>query len=220
VVVRTNVLVLDDYRTFADAIATRLRAEPDFDVVAVATIEEARRVVAERRIDVVLLDAHLGDRDGIRFGQELRAGRPEIRLVIVTATDDEKRVCEAVRGGASAWVAKDDSVDHLITVVRGVLRDETWIPPRLLTAVLRDFAQAQRDRNRHEALIATLTPREQEVLRCMVSGMSRSAIAEKLFLSPNTVRTHMQNVLGKLGVHSTLAAVAVARRAGMNGDGL
>ncbi|WP_344555067.1 response regulator transcription factor, partial [Streptomyces atrovirens] len=84
-----------------------------------------------------------------------------------------------------------------------------------LTGVLRELTAARRHRTESERLVESLTPREREVLRCMVAGLGRKAVAERLFLSPHTVRTHMQNVLGKLGVHSTLAAVALARRAGV-----
>lgn len=100
-------------------------------------------------------------------------------------------------------------------MIRGVLRDETHLPPALLTAVLRELTAARKHRTDSERLVDSLTPRELEVLRCMVAGLGRKAVAERLFLSPHTVRTHMQNVLGKLGVHSTLAAVALARRAGV-----
>ena len=85
----------------------------------------------------------------------------------------------------------------------------------LLTGVLRELTAARKHRTESERLVESLTPREREVLRCMVAGLGRKAVAERLFLSPHTVRTHMQNVLGKLGVHSTLAAVALARRAGV-----
>ena len=85
----------------------------------------------------------------------------------------------------------------------------------LLTGVLRELTAARKHRTESERLVESLTPREREVLRCMVAGLGRKAVAERLYLSPHTVRTHMQNVLGKLGVHSTLAAVALARRAGV-----
>jgi DNA-binding NarL/FixJ family response regulator len=192
-----RILVVDDHRTFAEALASRLRAEPGFGVAATTTIDGARRLIDERRPDVVLLDVDLDGRDGIRFAAEIRAGHADVRIVMVTAGEEEKRVAEAVRG---------------------VLRDETHIPPRLLTYVLSDLMAAEQERNEHETLVGALTPREREVLQCMVSGMTRASIAQHLFLSPNTVRTHMQNVLGKLGVHSTLAAVAVARRAGIGED--
>src|SRR5439155_13306067 len=92
--------------------------------------------------------------------------------------------------------------------------DETWIPPKLLTGVLRDLRCQERERSAHRRLVDGLTAREREVLRCMMAGASRATIAEQLVLSPNTVRTHMRNVLAKLGVHSMVAAVAVARRVG------
>ncbi len=96
-----------------------------------------------------------------------------------------------------------------------MLRDETHLPPALLTGVLRELTATRKHRTESQQLVESLTPREREVLRCMVAGLGRKAVAERLFLSPHTVRTHMQNVLGKLGVHSTLAAVALARRAGV-----
>jgi DNA-binding NarL/FixJ family response regulator len=102
-----------------------------------------------------------------------------------------------------------------MAVIKGVMRDETHIPPLLLTGVIRELTAARRDRTESERLVESLTPREKQVLRCMVAGLGRQAVADRLFLSPHTVRTHMQNVLGKLGVHSTLAAVALARRAGV-----
>jgi DNA-binding NarL/FixJ family response regulator len=135
--------------------------------------------------------------------------------VVLAERDDPHRAAVALQAGASGWVAKDCSLSRLLAVVRGVLRDETHLPPALLTGVLRELTAARRHRTESEQLVESLTPREQEVLRCMVAGLGRKAVAERLFLSPHTVRTHMQNVLGKLGVHSTLAAVALARRAGV-----
>ena len=129
--------------------------------------------------------------------------------------DDSRRAALALQAGASGWVAKDCSLQRLLAVIRGVLRDETHLPPALLTGVLRELTAARKHRTESERLVESLTPREREVLRCMVAGLGRKAVAERLFLSPHTVRTHMQNVLGKLGVHSTLAAVALARRAGV-----
>ncbi|GJF32831.1 hypothetical protein KNE206_55310 [Kitasatospora sp. NE20-6] len=135
--------------------------------------------------------------------------------MVLAGSDDPRRAVRALQAGAVGWVAKESSLARLLTVVRGVLRDETHLSPALLTGVVRELTSARRDRTESERLVGTLTPREEEVLRCMVAGLGRQAVAERLYLSPHTVRTHMQNVLGKLGVHSTLAAVAVARRAGI-----
>jgi DNA-binding NarL/FixJ family response regulator len=153
--------------------------------------------------------------DGLALVERIRAAYPATRTVVLAERDDPVRAARALQAGACGWVAKDCSLSRLLAVVRGVLRDETHLPPALLTGVLRELTAARRHRTESEQLVESLTPREQEVLRCMVAGLGRKAVAERLFLSPHTVRTHMQNVLGKLGVHSTLAAVALARRAGV-----
>ncbi|MEV5979222.1 response regulator transcription factor [Streptomyces sp. NPDC052114] len=240
--VRIRVLVVDDHRIFAESLAAALAAEPDVDVSAAgsgpAALRCLERAVGEgRRYDVLLVDADLGSAasalqgnrpavpvqegnadglvDGISLVAGVRSGQPAVRTVVLAEKDDPRRAALALQAGASGWVAKDCSLSRLLTVIRGVLRDETHLPPALLTGVLRELTAARKHRTESERLVESLTPREREVLRCMVAGLGRKAVAERLFLSPHTVRTHMQNVLGKLGVHSTLAAVALARRAGV-----
>ncbi|GAA2790479.1 LuxR C-terminal-related transcriptional regulator [Kitasatospora sp. CM 4170] len=154
--------------------------------------------------------------DGITLLARVRRGHPALRAIVLATADDPHRAARALHAGATGWVAKESSLARLLAVIRGVLRDETHLPPALLTGVIRELTTARRDRTESERLVDTLTPREKEILRCMVAGLGRQAVAERLYLSPHTVRTHMQNVLGKLGVHSTLAAVAVARRAGVS----
>lgn len=240
-VVRIRVLVVDDHRIFAESLAAALAAEPDVDVAAAgsgpAALRCLDRAAAEgRRFDVMLVDADLGTAaaaqlgmravavpdggdnglvDGISLVVGVRSGQPSVRTVVLAEKDDSRRAALALQAGASGWVAKDCSLQRLLAVIRGVLRDETHLPPALLTGVLRELTAARKHRTESERLVESLTPREREVLRCMVAGLGRKAVAERLFLSPHTVRTHMQNVLGKLGVHSTLAAVALARRAGV-----
>lgn len=238
-VVRIRVLVVDDHRIFAESLAAALAAEPDVDVSAAgsgpAALRCLERAVAEgRRYDVLLVDADLGGQlpggraavpvqeaneeglvDGISLVAGVRSAQPAVRIVVLAERDDPRRAALALQAGASGWVAKDCSLSRLLNVIRGVLRDETHLPPALLTGVLRELTAARKHRTESERLVESLTPREREVLRCMVAGLGRKAVAERLFLSPHTVRTHMQNVLGKLGVHSTLAAVALARRAGV-----
>ncbi|WP_030774884.1 LuxR C-terminal-related transcriptional regulator [Streptomyces sp. NRRL F-2664] len=237
--VRIRVLVVDDHRIFAESLAAALTAEPDVDVSAAgsgpAALRCLERAAAEgRRFDVLLVDADLGaapgtvpaqrepatgppppGADGIALVAGVRAAHPGVRTVVLAERDDPRRAALALQAGASGWVAKDCSLSRLLAVVRGVLREETHLPPALLTGVLRELTAARKHRTDSERLVESLTPREHEVLRCMVAGLGRKDVAARLFLSPHTVRTHMQNVLGKLGVHSTLAAVALARRAGV-----
>ncbi|MCX5198936.1 response regulator transcription factor [Streptomyces sp. NBC_00249] len=240
--VRIRVLVVDDHRIFAESLAAALAAEPDVDVSAAGSGPAASRCLdraaAEgRRFDVLLVDADLGaavpatgavpaqresgsgppppPSDGIALVAGVRLAHPTVRTVVLAERDDPRRAALALQAGASGWVAKDCSLSRLLAVVRGVLREETHLPPALLTGVLRELTAARKHRSDSERLVESLTPREHEVLRCMVAGLGRKDVAARLFLSPHTVRTHMQNVLGKLGVHSTLAAVALARRAGV-----
>ncbi|WP_431982793.1 response regulator transcription factor [Streptomyces qinglanensis] len=152
---------------------------------------------------------------GLPLVARVRADYPAVRTVVLAERDDPRHAAAALQAGAGGWVAKDCSLSRLLQVIRGVLKDETHLPPALLTGVLRELTASRKHRTESERLVESLTPREREVLRCMVAGLGRKAVAERLYLSPHTVRTHMQNVLGKLGVHSTLQAVALARRAGV-----
>ncbi|WP_181767943.1 response regulator transcription factor [Streptomyces albidus (ex Kaewkla and Franco 2022)] len=152
---------------------------------------------------------------GIPLVGRLRSEHPAVRTVMLAERDDPRQAAAALQAGAGGWVAKDCSLSRLLQVIRGVLKDETHLSPALLTGVLKELTASRKHRTESERLVEALTPREREVLRCMVAGLGRKAVAERLYLSPHTVRTHMQNVLGKLGVHSTLAAVALARRAGV-----
>lgn len=213
----SKILVLDAYVTFAEALARRLDVEPGMRAFAATTVEQARKMLVERRFDVLLLDVEIDGQDGLRFADEALSVDPGIRIVVVTAGDEKGQVVEAVWVGVSGWVPKSEPIEHLLAVVRGTLRGETWIPPVLLTHVLAELKAARRDHTERDALLARLTKREKEIMRCLVAGMSVDATAGRLYLSRNTVRTHIQNVLGKLDVHSAVAAVAVARRAGLSG---
>jgi DNA-binding NarL/FixJ family response regulator len=211
-----QLLVVDDYVSFAEALACRLDIEPGLTASAVTTIEQTRSALGERRFDIVLLDIELDGADGIEFAAEALSADPDIRIVIVTAGRDESRIIEAVQLGVSGWVLKNDPIEHLLSVVWGALRGETWIPPRLLTHVLTELKSARSERAELAALLATLSPREKQVLGCLAAGMSADAIAGQLFLSRNTVRTHIHNMMKKLHVHSVLAAAALARRTDMS----
>lgn len=210
-----QLLIVDDYVPFAEALACRLDIEPGLAASATTTVEQTRAALRDKSFDVILVDIDLDGRDGIELAGEARLDNPDVRIVVVTAGRDESRIVDAVRMGVSGWVLKDEPIEHLLAVVWGSLRGETWIPPRLLTHVLADLTAAQNERAEQEALLARLSSRETQILGYLATGMSVEAIAGQLFLSRNTVRTHVYNMMRKLGVHSALAAVALARRAGL-----
>ena len=195
-----------------NVVAAQLEAEEDIEVVAAVdpgTHGEFLR--AGRHADVVLLDADLADDAAISLCQELT--QLGSRVVMLSDTSSAERIVAYLRAGASGWVRKDESFEHLLTVVRGTMRGEAWLPPAETGAVLQLLMRTQRQQQEDDTLLAALTPREREVLACLADGDGRRDVAERLYLSANTVRTHLQNLMAKLGVHSTLEAVALTRRA-------
>jgi DNA-binding NarL/FixJ family response regulator len=214
-----RVVIVDDHQVFVDALAVRLSDDPDFDVVGRATTsEQALAVLAATPCDVVTLDLALAGEDGLALGAEILRRWPSTGVVVVTGLDGGGQVLEAVQLGVRGWVSKVGTIDALTTALRGVARGETHIPAALLTQVLVSLSgQPQATVSEAEG-IRSLTQRELDVLGCLVEGMSRNEIGELLHVSPNTVRTHVQSILHKLKVHSALAAVAIARRAGVTGS--
>ena len=207
-----HVLIVDQRLAFRDALATRLQTEPDLAVLAKAhSAEFASSVLIGRSADVVLLDADLPDHAAITFCSEMTRREDPPRIVMLGVASEPERIVAAVRAGAAAWVTKDESVDHLLSVIRGVVRGETWLPPGELGVVLNLLIEDQEHRRDSDDLLAALTPRERDVLFLLVEGAGRNEIAKQLQLSANTVRTHLQSLMSKLGVHSTLEVVALAR---------
>jgi DNA-binding NarL/FixJ family response regulator len=207
-----RLLILDDYLTFADALAARLSAEPGMRALAATTIEQARRALLKHHFDTLLLDVDLDGHARLRFAAEALAAQPGLRIVVMAGATDARQVIDAVQIGVSGWVPKEEPIEHLLKVIRGILRDETWIPPQLLTGVIAALKTARRDLTEHDMLLAKLTRREREILGMLGMGMRPEAIASQLYLSRNTVRTHIQRVMVKLNVHSAVQAAAVARR--------
>jgi DNA-binding NarL/FixJ family response regulator len=210
-----RLLVLDHYVTFADALASRLDAEPRMRAFAATTVEQARRILRESRFDCLLLDLDIDGHSGLRFAADVLTEQPDLRVVVVTASQDERHVIDAVQIGVSGWVPKDEPIERLLAVIDGALRGETWIPPRLLTGVIGQLKSARDEMTEREVLLARLTPREREILDLLAAGLRVDAIASQLYLTRSTVRTHIQHLMAKLKVHSAVSAVAVTRGASL-----
>jgi DNA-binding NarL/FixJ family response regulator len=208
-----SLFILLQERTFADALAIRLEREPDMEVVAaLGTSGLPSRMLVGSRVDVVLLDADLADNAAFRLGQELSQAPEAPSMVFLSHSNDPERIVRAIRVGAVGWVRKDESLDRLIYVIRGVARGETWLPPDQTGEVLRLLMRRSDQDDDSDQLLSMLTDRERDVLLCFAEGNRRRDVAEHLHVSPNTVRTHLQNLMGKLGVHTALEAVALTRQ--------
>jgi DNA-binding NarL/FixJ family response regulator len=203
-----SVLIVCQQRTFGDAIAEWLGGKPEVTVVAaVASAEAARRLLVGRRIDVIVIDGELPDGAALSLCADMSGSATSSRVVVLSASADPERIAAALRAGAVAWVCKDEPMEHLFRVVCGTASGEAWIPPVLLHRVIRVLLDDEV--NTEADPLAALTHREREVLALIAHGYGRKEVAEQLHVSVNTVRTHMQSLLAKLGVHSAVEAVAL-----------
>ncbi|MCW2938429.1 MAG: two component transcriptional regulator, LuxR family [Actinomycetia bacterium] len=215
-----RVLIVDDHALFAEALAARLGAEPDLVILPTAgDVQRAIALVRTERPRVVVLDVMLGTESGLDLLDHVRERHPDVRVLLLTAMNDVDTIVSALRRGAVGWLSKTESADLVARVVRSAAGRGGWLPPELLGDVLRSLMSGAAEPVGADRLLADLTGREREVLQCMVDGLSRADIAAHLGLSANTVRTHTQNLLAKLGMHSALEAITLAMRSGMRPSG-
>jgi DNA-binding NarL/FixJ family response regulator len=149
---------------------------------------------------------------GIEATRQIKETSPATKVVIMTAHDDERLLVEAVEAGASGFLGKDEPADEVLSAVKAAAEGEVLIDPSILARLLHQVTKERQERREVQARFATLTDREREILQHVAQGQRNDDIASTLFISPQTVQTHVRNVLGKLGVHSKLEAVALAVR--------
>ena len=208
-----SLLIVDDHRVFGQGLEAVFGAQPDFEPTAVSSPDQVIGVATARRPDVVIMDIRLGDVSGIDLTRQLMTMPAPPAVVVLTAYADVATVISAFQAGAVGFVAKNGSVEQLVSAVRAVLLGGSWLPAELLSGLLAAYPGPVE--LPEQKLIQQLTVREREVLGLMVSGLDRNGIASRLHQSPNTVRTHVRNVTVKLGCHSALEAVATALKAGL-----
>lgn len=201
-----RVLVVDDHQMFVESLVRLLDDEADIDVVAVAgSGRDALSSVHDARPDVVVMDYQLPDESGAKTAAAVRSLYPDLRVVMLTGHADASAARAAAEVGCVAFVTKDKAAQDLVDAVRSAHAGVVSLAGQDLSRVPGwDGRRAGR-----------LSRREREVLRMLAEGMATEAIAEALFISRNTVRAHVQRVITKLGAHSKLEAVAVARRGGL-----
>jgi DNA-binding NarL/FixJ family response regulator len=210
------VLIADDHSLVRQGLRRFLEMAGDIEVVGeAANGTEVLRIVDDGREgpevsqpDVILLDIRMPEMDGLETARRLQTRHPEIGLVMLTAYDDRQFVVEAVRAGARGYVLKARDAEHLIQTVRLVAGGNMVIDPQLVMALAEELQDVtQRDRKAE-----TLTAREVEILQLLAFGKTNKEIAEQLFISPDTVKTHLEHIFNKLGASDRTAAVAEALR--------
>jgi DNA-binding NarL/FixJ family response regulator len=206
-------------RSWVEALQRVLEPRSEIEVLAGHTdVRWARQSVASGKVDVLLTHVQPPASEMGALLADLQNGSPQLKIVAISDAEDPVLVATALRCGVRGWVQPNASVLHLVRVMLGVMEGETWVPPRLLGPALDVLIESESGRQQAADLLSVLSPREVEMLQCLVMGLTRREIAERYTLSPHTVRTHINNVLHKLDVHSTLAAVSLARRTGLTGS--
>ncbi|HUD37969.1 MAG TPA: response regulator transcription factor [Streptosporangiaceae bacterium] len=209
-------LIVDDHALFRRGLEIVLVSEPDIEVVGQAGDgTEAVQKAGESVPDIVLMDVRMPRSSGIQACRAIKDVAPSAKIIILTMSDEEEDLFEAIRAGASGYLLKDIPLDEVAEAVRAVHGGQSLISPSMAGKLLTEFATlAKRDREQPPQQLPApkLTDREMQVLKLVARGMNNRDIAKELFISDNTVKNHVRNILEKLQIHSRMEAVMVAVR--------
>jgi DNA-binding NarL/FixJ family response regulator len=206
-----RVLLVDDHQLLTDALAGLMRHAADLEVVGVAASVAEVREQARQPLDVALMDYLLPDGTGAEATREIKRRWPSAKVIMLTAIADDETMLDAVEAGADGYLTKERAGSEVVDAVRAAHAGEMLLP-RAVAYELAQRVGAARSKAASNIEVHDLTPRELEVLRALVEGRSSRDICAELYIAPNTLRTHVQNLLAKLRVHSKLEAVALALR--------
>jgi DNA-binding NarL/FixJ family response regulator len=210
-----TIVIADDHRSFGEAMQIALDREQDLDVIQVVGDGDlAVTATLEEEPDVVLMDLRMPGTDGLEATRRIRTQGGRSAIVILTGDGDDAMLARAIQAGARGMLPKTSAVQDVATAVRRAFKGEPLHKPAEVNRVLREErTRSERDRDL-ERRVERLTPRELQILQAMADGRSPEEITEQLGVSRHTLRTHTQNILTKLGVHSKTDAVVAAIRFG------
>jgi DNA-binding NarL/FixJ family response regulator len=213
-----RVVVADDHALFRRGLEMVLESEPDIEVVAEANHGgEAVAMATEHVPDLVLMDVRMPAADGINGGieatQAIKDAVPNTKILMLTISDEEEDLYDAIKAGASGYLLKEISIEEVADAIRSVHAGQSLISPSMASKLLTEFAtMAKKDEEKQQMPAPRLTDREMEVLTLVAQGLNNRDIAKELFISENTVKNHVRNILEKLHLHSRMEAVVYAVR--------
>jgi DNA-binding NarL/FixJ family response regulator len=211
------VVLVDDNELFMGGLKMLLNLEHGIEVVGEAGDGGAAAVLVAATVpDVVLMDVRMPKRSGIEACQTIKDVTPNSRIIMLTSSEEEADLYDAVKNGASGYLLKDSSIDRVTNAIRLVAAGEALISPSMATKLLDEFKQISRT-DLPAVPTPRLTERELEVLRLVAQGLNNREIGRQLFISENTVKNHVRNMLEKLQLHSRIDAVMYAIREGLPG---
>lgn len=209
-----RLIVVDDHDLFRTGLAALLSSQPGIEVVAQASGgRAAMRLADELHPDLVLMDMRMPNVDGVEATRAIVKSHPETRVLMMTVMSEDSDVEEALRAGASGFLAKDTPIDEVTAAVRAAAQGTAWLSPRAAEVVLSRIRQPEP--KPEAAPLELLSARELDVLRLVARGMENSEIAAELNISPRTAKNHVSSILGKLGLPSRVQAAIYAVRSGL-----
>jgi NarL family two-component system response regulator LiaR len=207
-----RVLIVDDHTVVRDGLNALLSAEPGFEVVGSAADGiEAVALVQQLDPDVILLDLVMPRMDGVQATIEIKRTNPDARILVLTSFAENHQVFSAIKSGAIGYLMKDTSSEDLIQAIRDTYHNKPALQPEIARKLMRDI----QNQVGQESLVNTLTEREIEILQQVALGKTNQEIADELFLSERTVRTHITNILAKLRLSNRTQAALYALREGI-----
>jgi NarL family two-component system response regulator LiaR len=207
----TRVLIVDDHIVVRRGIQMFLDTDPLIQIAGEA--ENGRDAIRKAKAlqpDVILMDLVMPNSDGIEAIAKIKRLIPDVKIIVLTTFGDEPRARAAMKGGADGYLLKDADGEALLQAIHGVQRGDMPIHPSVAPHLIRNHTESHGTGG-----IGNLTEREKQVLRLVAQGLSNKAIAEALNLSPGTVKVHVSNIIGKLGVSSRTEACVLALRSGL-----
>jgi NarL family two-component system response regulator LiaR len=206
-----RILLVDDHERVRMGVRTYLMTEPDLEVVGEAgSGERAVELARELRPDIVLMDLVMGGMDGVEATRGVLTVSPQSKVLVVTSFLEDEKVMPALEAGASGYLLKTVLGDELVRSIRKVVQGETVLEPQVAAKVVANLQKPKRE----TSPLASLTEREVEVLRLIAEGMTNQQIGETLFIGIKTVKTHVSNILAKLGVEDRTQAAVLALKNG------
>ena len=207
-----SVVIADDQALVRAGFRALLDAQPDIEVVGEAGDGVAATELAATAVpDVILMDVRMPKRSGIEACLAIKEAVPSAKIIMLTVSDEEADLYEAVKSGASGYLLKDSSIEEVAQAIRVVNEGQSLISPSMAVKLIDEFKQMSKP-EREQGPALRLTERELEVLRLVAKGLNNREVAKELFISENTVKNHVRNILEKLQLHSRMEAVVYAMR--------
>ena len=212
-----SIIIIDDHPLFREGLKTIISRDDRFKVVGEAGSGHKGLEITKRlKPDLVIVDISLPDQSGIQLTRDLRRLFSETKILIVSMHSKIDYIAEAFQAGATGYVVKESASERLLQGLKSVVKGDYYLDSSVSHAVVENLMKSPLKAAKiTDADYASLTPREQEVMRFLAEGLSSKAVAEKLFISPKTVENHRANIMNKLGLHSTIELVRYAAKLGL-----